>query len=792
MANFMNSESPVRRGWSFQLSWKPFLFPLVCASVLGHVALAGDWPELRGPNRDGRSTSSDDTRLPEAWSPTGEHLIWRVPVGGLSGPVVLGDRVCLQNTAGEGATLRDRLMCLDANSGNLVWERRFSVTHSDVLPNRAGGASPSLDIETGHVYALTTGGMLAAFTRAGVALWIRDLTQEFGLVITETGQNVSPVVDGPLVIVSGLTFSWGEQSAGAHHVLAFDKRTGDNVWIIALGKRTYDPAASQPLVTDVDGTRLLVIGGSDGTWHAIKLATGEAVWRYEVSRRGLSGGAIRVGQDLVLTHGAESLDPSPSGAMAAINPAAKGELANRQVKWIQHGFAAVSSPVSDGQRIYAVDKSGTLAAFDVGSGKQLWSLTGILGSQSSARGPSLVLAGGKIYIGTEDGRFLILRLRTDGADILSETKLGSPDSPEPVTAGAAVSNGRVYFGTAKAVYAIGDKARQAPAWTPPALAPPTTTSGSPGAPALLQVVPADVALLPGQTVTFRVRLLDARGAFIGEEGPPEPVQQSIPGRSQPPGAQQAGNQQSNAQRLKRADLQWSLEGLNGAVQPGGSYSAPAAATAEVGKIKVRAGALSGEARVRIVPRRWDSTFDEFEVGAVPPWWVNARDKFAVKALEGNKVLVKSTGQSPLIHRARAFAGLYRSTHYTAEADVRFAGGPEMGDGGLIAQGFELVLSGRRERLELQSWQAETSRTRTAPIALKTDTWYRMKLQVELLVDGSVRGRGRAWPVGESEPSGWTVEREDPPTLGQLIGSPGLYGDARSEVYFDNVKFEPNR
>ncbi len=777
---------------------KRFLFLLVCASVLGHVALAGDWPELRGPNRDGRSAEINDAGLPESWSPTGENLIWRVPYGGLSGPVVLGDRACLQNTVGEGATLQDRLMCLDANTGNLVWEKRINVTHSDVPANRAGGATPSLDAETGHVYAFTTGGVLAAFTRAGVPLWIRDLTQEFGLVIAETGQTVSPVVDGPLVIVSGITFGWGEQSAGAHRVLAFDKRTGGSVWISALGKRASDSAATPPLITAADGTRLIVMGGSDGAWHAIKLATGEPVWRYEVSKRGLSGGAIRAGQDLVLVHGAENLDASPIGAVAAFNPAAKGEITNRQMKWLHRGFAAVSSPVSDGQRIYGVDKSGTLAAFDVGSGSQLWSLTGILGSQSSAHGPSPVLAGGKMLIGTEDGRFLILRPRMDGADVLSETKLGGSGSPEPVTSGAAVAGGRVYFASAEAVYAIGDKARQAAAWAPPSVTTaqaPTSTDA--GAAAFLQVVPADVALLPGQTVTFRVRVFDARGVFIREEGPPEPVQQSIVGRGQAPSSQSAqstqesGSQQSKAQTQPRAALQWTLEGLSGAVQPDGTYAAATAATGEVGKVKVRTGALNGEGRVRVVPLRWDSTFDEFEVGTVPAWWLNARDKFGVKLLDGNKVLAKLTGQSPF-HRARAFTGLHRSTNYTGEADVRFAGGSEMGDGGVIAQGFELVLSASRQRLELQSWRPETSRTKSAPIVLKADAWYRLKLQVELLVDGSVNARGRAWPVGESEPSGWAVERTDPPVLGQLIGSPGLYADARSEVYFDNVKFEPNR
>ncbi len=307
---------------------------------LAFLCIASDWPEVRGPNRDGLSA---ETNLPERWSPEGENLVWQAPYGGLSGPVVLGDRIYLQNMVGEGAELQERIVSLDANTGKLIWEKRISVNHSLVPPERAAGATPALDPQLGHVYVLTTAGMLAAYTRAGVPLWTRDLYEEFGFVLTDSGRMASPVVDGPLVIVSGITFGWGELGAGAHRFLAFDKRTGDSVWVSSSEKRPYEPISSPPLITEVDGVRLLVAGGSDGAWHAIKVSTGEPVWRYEVSKRGVNTGAIRAGQDLILTHGVQNLETTAMGFMAALNPAVTGEVSDKQTRWLTHGFLAGAS-----------------------------------------------------------------------------------------------------------------------------------------------------------------------------------------------------------------------------------------------------------------------------------------------------------------------------------------------------------------------------------------------------------------------------------------------------------------
>src|SRR3954469_25184164 len=87
------------------------------------VAL-GDWPEARGPHRDGRS---DEKGLIDKWALNGQNFLWRAPYGGRSAPGVMGNRVYVQNPAGLGEAMQERVMALDADTGHVVWEYRFNV-----------------------------------------------------------------------------------------------------------------------------------------------------------------------------------------------------------------------------------------------------------------------------------------------------------------------------------------------------------------------------------------------------------------------------------------------------------------------------------------------------------------------------------------------------------------------------------------------------------------------------------------------------------------------------------------
>jgi hypothetical protein len=211
------------------------------------------------------------------------------------------------------------------------------------------------------------------------------------------------------------------------------------------------------------------------------------------------------------------------------------------------------------------------------------------------------------------------------------------------------------------------------------------------------------------------------------------------------------------------------------------------------------GSINGAARIRVIPDLpW--TFDFEGPGDTPPaHWINATGKFTVKAVDGNRVLVK-LAENPFAFakRTRPFFGPPNVSNYTIEAEVRsMEKRRQMGDVGIVAQRYEMVLFGNHQRLELQPWQPEVDRTMKVDYKWKPDTWYVMKLEVQTLSKGQVRARGKVWPKGEQEPAAWTLERTDP--IGSLKGSPGIYADAMnsapgggSEMYYDNIKVYRNK
>jgi outer membrane protein assembly factor BamB len=603
------------------------------------------------------------------------------------------------------------------------------------------------DPATGRVYAFGVGGRLVALSPDGKLLWERSLPEDFGLITTHGGRTVSPVIEEDLVIVSGLSSGWGNQARGAQRFFAFDKASGETVWVSSPGSRPYDTTYSPPIATVIGGTRLLIAGGGDGAVHALKPQTGESVWRFAMSKRGINSGIVIHGSTAFVSHSEENLDTSEMGFIAAIDAASSGEIGADQTLWSDLGFlGGYSSPVLDGNRLYQIDNSANLVAFDIETGSKLWTLN--LGTLQRA---SPVLADGKLYVGTQNGKFYILKPGPEQCEILDEDRLGTEEAPEVIRGSVAISRGRVYVVSEAAIYCLGKKS-DAPVEVPN---PTEDTATEAGPPTHLQVVPTELVLAPGETVQFEVRAFDRQG--------------------RPTDSGQAS---------------WSLDGIEGSIGEEGRFTVSSDLVFRTGSAKATVGEISAVARVRVIPPLpWNVDFESVPLAAVPRTWIGAPGKFKVREVEGEKVLVK-LADNPRLRRARVYMGPSHLTDYSVSVDIR-AGEKrrQMGNAGVIAQRYSLVLYGNHQRLELQSWQAEPERAEKTSFAWDADTWYRMKLQVENLDDGTVRVRGKAWPVSDPEPSSWTLEKVDP--FPNLEGSPGIYADAPAEIFFDNLEVKQN-
>ena len=711
----------------------------------------GDWPEMRGPNRDG---VSKETGLIDKWALNGENFLWRAPYGGRSAPIVMGNRVYLQNPAGRGAETQERVMALDVDTGKVIWEYKFNAFQSDVPPHRLGWASPAADPETGNIYALSGVAQVIALNRDGKLLWNRSFGEEFAAFTTQGGRTMSPLVDGDLVIVSSAVSNWGSAAMRAHRFIALDKRTGDVVYVASPGQRPYDTAYAAPLIATINGLRLLIAGLGDGGIHAIKPQTGERVWSFVAAKRAINTGVVVRGSDVFISHGDENLEGNELGLIAAIDGSQTGDI--KTTRWAARGMEfGYSSPVTDGSRLYQIDNGSQLVAFDTQTGKQLWSQSlGIL-----QKAPP-VLADGKIYVGTDGGSFFIIRPHADRAQVLSKVDMpesrlsccGSEGTPEQILGGAAVSRGRIFFMSSDAVYAIGSRRATSPAGF--AIDEPAQTGQ--GAPAHLQVSPTELVLAPGQTVKLRVRLFDDKGRFVREE----------------------------------TGATWSLDGLKGTLV-NGAFTVASEPVEQAGVIRAVSGPLKGEARARVVhPLPWKEGFESYADGAAPPGWVNAvASAVSVTTLDGQKVLQKAPLET-IFKRSRVFIGPTNWSNYTFEADVRSrTQRRQMASIGITAQRYTLTLMGTAQRIKIEPWETETTRTVTMPFSWKPDVWYRLKLRVENLPNGQVRARGKAWPAGEPEPAAWLIEKLDP--IGNREGAPGLFLDAQFGAYLDNFSLTAN-
>ena len=723
---------------------------IALAAVAALPAGAADWPEWRGPNRDGVSV---ETGLPSHWSPAGEGLAWKAPYGSRSAPVVFGNRLYLWNasvdTVREREKVQERLLCLDADTGRVVWEKRFNVFHSDVPAHRVGWASPSVDPASGNVYAFGVDGQLHALDATGKLLWQRQLTEEFGEISTHGGRTVSPVIEGDLVIVSTLNSGWGDQARGSNRYFAFDKANGSVVWISTPQSKHYDTNYSTPAVLSVAGRRLLVVGGSDGTFHGIEATTGRPIWHLELSKRAILTSVAFRGTTVYLTHSEENLDTSEMGMVGAVDAAQSGTLTPDKLAWRTYGFqGGFASPAVDAERLYQVDNGAVLGAFELATGKKLWERP--LGTIQKA---SPVLADGKLYLGTENGRFYVIKPTATGPEILDQDQLGTEEAPEAIVASPAVARGRIYLASMDALYAIGPKAAPKAAAAIKAKA---AELGPAGEPAVAQLEPYEVLVKPGETVRYRVRLYDDKGRFVREE----------------------------------PNATFTLEGLKGTLD-GLAFTPAADAGPQGGVVKATVGTLSTTARVRVIPPLpWSFDFEGTTGEAPPPFWINSTGKFFVRDHRGSRALMKRN-DIPLTKRGRLFLGPISASDYTVEASVLSTQRRrQMGDAGVIAQRYALVLFGNAQKLELHPWQANPARTVEVPFAWKPETWYRVKLRVDNRPDGTTQVRGKAWLAAEPEPAAWPIDYVD--RMPHRQGAAGIYADASAEVFVDSIKVTPNQ
>ncbi len=463
-------------------------------------AKAADWANWRGPTQNGVSY---ETGLPASC----KDVLWRAPYGGRSTPVIVNGRVFGIDLAGEGVMEQERVFAVDLATGKLVWEHRQNVFHTDVPDTRVGWASLVADPETGYVYANGVGGMFLCFDRDGRQIWSRSLTELYGRISGFGGRTHTPIIDEDRVVISFLNSSFGAHAVGAHRYLAMNKRTGEIVWWAAPGGKPEDTTYSTPVTAVVDGQRLLIGANADGAVYAMNARTGEKVWGFRLSQRGINSNVVVDGYRVYAAHCDENWDSIAMGRVVAIDARGAGDITKTHELWRCDGLeVGYSSPLVHGGRLYAVTNSGVLVCLDANTGTEIWRQpVGRVGKGSP------VWADGKIYVTTAEGRLTILEDGGNRARQIDKVAFGTEShGPAEAFGSPAVSDGRVVLFNSREMVCLGTKdAKRQEVKLPASPAESPADSHSPLA--HLQVRPAEVLLRPGQAVHFAAAALDKLG-----------------------------------------------------------------------------------------------------------------------------------------------------------------------------------------------------------------------------------------------------------------------------------------
>jgi outer membrane protein assembly factor BamB len=468
---------------------------LICSAALfltaTHAFAAESWwPQFRGPNCSG---VSETARPPAEFGP-GTNQLWKVAVlGGLSSPVVWGDRIFL--TAFDAGKLE--VHCYARTDGKRLWKRAVPVEKLEEFHSTEGSPAASSCATDGRRVVSCFGSYgLVCHDFAGQELWRHPLPPAetaYGF-----GSGSSPTLGGGRVLLNR------DQFKGCS-LLAVDMKTGKRVW------ETPRPDVTQsygsPIVWKNDGVNEVVMSGSL-KFKAYDLKTGAERWSL-AGMPSLTCTTPVVGDGLLFFAGwsggksdaplppfeelAAKFDKNKDGAitpdevkgapleaffrakdldgdgkitaedidgmkasmakgenlLVAIRPGGRGELSESKVAWKQtRGLPLVPSALYYRGQIYLMKEGGMVSCYDAKTGRAAYQQERLNAPGNYYASP--IAADGRVIVASLDGKVTVFAAGGDSPKILHQS-----DFKERIAATPALAQNQLYLRTATALYAFG-------------------------------------------------------------------------------------------------------------------------------------------------------------------------------------------------------------------------------------------------------------------------------------------------------------------------------------------------
>jgi outer membrane protein assembly factor BamB len=403
-----------------------------CLIVLPISLLAADWPQWRGPNRDGIASGAE---LPTKWPAEAPTAKWKVVVGGgYSGPAVAGGRVFIMGRVEKD----EQCLCFDADTGKELWRVGYPEPFKAPDPTAGTGPNATPTVDGDRVYMLGLGGVLQALdVTSGKVLWKHNCQKEYwgekkgplgdDAWFPPCGASASALVDGDTVIVP-----IGGPKAGAF--TGFDRKTGDIRWKALDDRSSY----ASPLIAAPSGVKQLI--GFTGTrMVGLRHADREILWdvpfqaRYEQTII-----TPVVWRDLVIVAG----EGKPTTAVRITE--SQGKVA-KEIAWKSDDLKVyLTTPIVFQDHLCGHDtRTNRLVCLDLETGKSVWSSPRITGKYHS-----LVLAGGVILVLTSEGELVVCKATTEEYTELARWKVAEKGT----WAHLAVTGNHLYIKDKESLY----------------------------------------------------------------------------------------------------------------------------------------------------------------------------------------------------------------------------------------------------------------------------------------------------------------------------------------------------
>jgi outer membrane protein assembly factor BamB len=414
------------------------------------TAAAVDWPEMRGPWRDGHVQAPGDSTpigLPLHWSET-QNIKWKtaIPFRGWSTPVILGGQVWLTTATEDGHDFY--VLCLDAATGQItVNHKLFHADYPEPLGNDVNSyATPSPVIEPGRVYIhFGSYGTACLDTATARILWQRtDIPCRH-----YRGPSSSPILFDNLLILT-------LDGVDLQYTIALDKKTGATVWKTKRSVAFHDEDVpgeraklgdlrkghSTPIVITNAGQALLLSAGAKA-FYAYDPRTGKELWMardtdYSPAPRPLFQNGV-----------AYFITGMSKTELCAVRVDGHGDVTDTHVNWrLKTHIGKFSSPILVDGLIYTPAAQSFLTCLDAASGETVW--TERIGGSFEA---SPVYADGRIYLFNQEGGATVIQPGKT-CNILATNTLDDGMMASPSVAGKAL-----YIRTRTHLYRIEEGAK---------------------------------------------------------------------------------------------------------------------------------------------------------------------------------------------------------------------------------------------------------------------------------------------------------------------------------------------